>query len=235
MGCDLDVGTACKTPFDWRTLKIIQHSRIQTQPRTFSSGRTRTRVRRPRRTMSDRIIRARRVGPGRGPTRLSAEHINRQYHHRFIFPTVINGMCRLMNEFLDEHHRRGPEEYSPQLYFQLRVLRVRGTIDDKAWCRELSAKETMRQKRIRLDQIKMSMVTIVRDTIQVARQKLLVNGNLPAILDELMPTLIGIRTFINEQLARHANGEWAINNEWQFVKAVTIAPPAAPQPPVVIS
>ena len=215
MGCDQMFCTACKTPFDWRTLKIIQHSRIHNPH--FFEWRDTHRGEAAAANNMEQDNPCTEGWPWQHPRDMFSTEYYRHNRRAFNFPVIFNRMCRLMNEFWDQHVHNGPEEYTPQLYLHLRVSRVRGAIDDKTWCAKLSTKETNRMKRVRLDQIKMSMVTIVRDTIQVARQQAIASGNLLDVLEQTALKLTEIRCFINEQLARHANGEWTINDEWSFV------------------
>ncbi len=192
-GCSQMWCTSCKTPFDWNTLKIINHGRIH-NPYYFEWQKSHT----------NDVATVANDNPcveGWPWQRVSEMLPFIPENSLFGF---FSSVCRFMNEIWDTHIQHNGYQYNDSDYSELRIQRVLGRIDDKAWRARLSTLETRRIKNLRQHRIYMSLLTIVRDLIFAIRAEFnpqWSHEHQQVRISKLVDDLERVRLFTNEQLA----------------------------------
>lgn len=111
--------------------------------------------------------------------------------------------------------------YLPSMYEDLRKKRLRGLIDDIDWARQLSARETKREKENKQRQLDELLLAVARDTFQSiigAPQNTIKTWNLEVLLRR---PLEASREYYNSQLEMFAkendSKQLIIDNRWRFL------------------
>jgi hypothetical protein len=87
-------------------------------------------------------------------------------------------------------------DYSPAMYEDLRKKRLRRQIDDADWARQLSLRETKREKQLKIRLLDQLLLAIGRDTLAAFSQE-----TSPARIDEVfMQPLEAARAYYNHQM-----------------------------------
>ena len=109
---------------------------------------------------------------------------------------VLSDMCKCMYKIHELDFTHGGYAYNHEAYNELRERRVRGLIDDKQWCTQLSAKETTRMRKEAMHTIDMGMLTAARDLIQRLRAR-------RASVADTLTQLDTLRCLSNDQRKRN--------------------------------